>query len=133
MARRTANAPTVPWDSSSGRRLANARAALAHDESGCIERLVELGGRRISQSTLCKWESGSVLRLDEETAQAISRYCEESGLDIATQIERALTNEPMLSDRQARLVDGFANRLIQGPMTDAEVRFAQTLLRSVGL
>lgn len=76
---------------------------------------------------------GAVHRLDEETARAISRYCEESGLDIAAQLERALTNEPILSERQAHLIDGFANRLAQGPMTDAEVRLAQTLLRSVGL
>ena len=82
---------------------------------------------------LCKWERGAVRSLDEESARAISRYGEESGLDIATQLERALTNEPMLSERQTRLVDGLATRLMQDPMTDAEVRLAQTLLRSVGL
>jgi len=131
--KRTTDVPAVPWDLSEGRRLAEARAAHGHDQQTCIERLVELGGRVVSQPTLCKWEKGSVQRLDEETALAVSRYCDEAHLDLASQVERALTSEPLLSERQARLVDGFANRLIQGTMTDTEIRLAQALLRAVGL
>lgn len=104
-----------------------------HDQAKCLETLVALGGREVSQSTLTKWEQGLVKRLDEETALAISRYCEEAGLGIAAQLERALTGEPLLSDRQTRLVEGLARRLVENPMTDAEVSLAQALLKSVGL
>jgi hypothetical protein len=113
--KRTTGAPAVPWDIPEGRRLAEARASHGHDQQACIERLAELGGRSVSQPTLCKW------------------YCDEAHLDLASQVERALTNEPLLSERQARLVDGFADRLMESPMTDAEVRLAQSLLKAVGL
>lgn len=131
--KRTASAATVPWGPGAGQRLAEARSAHSHDQTQCIDALIQLGARRVTQPTLAKWESGGVKKLDEETARAIDRYREESGLDITAQMERSLTGEPLLSERQARLIDGFAATLVQRGMTDAEIRFAESLLTSVGL
>jgi transcriptional regulator with XRE-family HTH domain len=131
--KRATSSATGPWGPAEGRRLAEARAAHRHNQKQCLARIKELGGRAVSQPTFSKWEQGIVQRLDEETVRAIWRYYEESGLGIAAELERALSNEPLLSDRQARLVDGFAVRLIEGPMSDAEAALAESLLRSVGL
>lgn len=92
-----------------------------------------LGGREVTQATLSRWEQGTVQSLDEQTVRAVDLYYAESGLGIQAQIERALSDEPLLSDRQARLVDGFATRLMEGHMSEAEVSLAQALLKSVGL
>lgn len=132
----------LSWGDHERGRLRRARALRGDSQPGCIDKLETLGARRVSQPTLSQWESGVIDRPPDDAIRAIARYCAEApglGDHSAAEAEEfslaiaPITGEPILSDRQARLVDAIISRLEAsvGPMSheDGEaLRWAASLL-----
>jgi len=133
------------------RDLVAARAAAGDSQLACAKALKALGASKASQSMVSRWENGSATP-SMSNAAAIEEYCaahsepqEASTLDLPTGarrldvsardferqfewIVRHVTEEPLLGERQGRLVDALIDRLGTGPQLTPEDRDAMTLL-----
>jgi hypothetical protein len=100
--------------------------------------------KRPTQETVCRWVSGQTKRPSSEFLGPIRAYCEdhapelrgagypasadqeqetgENGEDEAAfaHLVRTITDEPLLGERQGRLIDGLAQRLATGPSLTVE-------------
>lgn len=120
-----------------GQTLHTARDRYGHTQSTCADALVKLGAETASQSAVSHWERGNTYPDSRATLEAIGVYCQEapgtdrdslrSDREHETRIEdepfermvSRLTGSPILSGRQAQLLDAAIQRILTGPPTSA--------------
>lgn len=140
------------WRTADGVQLAQSRRSRQETQGACAAALQEMGAAAASQGSVSNWETGRTSPGDMKTIAAIRRYCAAASSrggadDDASRVpdtsENAagfedvvaeLTGSPILSDRQARLLDVLMDRLASGvPLSSADGDVVRLLLQTLRL
>lgn len=132
-----------------GVALRLARATARQSQTKCAEELRALGSTSASQSEISHWENGRTGRQTTEDRRAVQQYVSrhqashQSANDAGNQssvgdnwvnVTHTYSGEPLLTERQAALVDAATSRLASGPpMTPDDVAALRLLAALLGL
>ena len=151
--------PDRQWDETHGARLRRARTRRGQTQSECANELRALGASNASQPTVSQWENGNIVQPTLANLTALFAYIgrqsspgsfrqenTSGGKDdidqgvpatdsaaVFADMTRRISGEPLLSHRQAALVDAYIQRLNEGPaLSDADLRALELVASILG-